>query len=57
MGGYYARHDGEDEQVAQAIADQYLVRRDETEDVSNLISEVLQIADRMETLVGIWGSD
>ncbi|MBU1264831.1 MAG: glycine--tRNA ligase subunit beta [Gammaproteobacteria bacterium] len=55
MGGYYARHDGEDEQVAQAIADQYLVRREETEDVSNLISEVLQIADRMETLVGIWG--
>jgi glycyl-tRNA synthetase beta chain len=55
MGGYYARHHGEDEQVAQAIADQYLVRRDETEDVSNLISEVLQIADRMETLVGIWG--
>jgi glycyl-tRNA synthetase beta chain len=55
MGGYYARHDGEDEQVAQAIADQYLVRREETEEVSNLISEVLQIADRMETLVGIWG--
>lgn len=55
MGGYYARHDGEDERVAQAIADQYLVRREETEDVSNLISEVLQVADRMETLVGIWG--
>jgi glycyl-tRNA synthetase beta chain len=55
MGGYYARHDGEDERVAQAIADQYLVRRDETEEVSNLISEVLQIADRTETLVGIWG--
>jgi glycyl-tRNA synthetase beta chain len=55
MGGYYARHDGEDEWVAQAIADQYLVRRDETEDASNLIGEVLQIADRMETLVGIWG--
>jgi glycyl-tRNA synthetase beta chain len=55
MGGYYARHDGEEVQVAQAISDQYLVRRDETEDVSNLISEVLQIADRMETLVGIWG--
>jgi glycyl-tRNA synthetase beta chain len=55
MGGYYARHDGEDARVAQAIADQYLVRRDETEDVSNLVSEVLQIADRIETLVGIWG--
>jgi glycyl-tRNA synthetase beta chain len=55
MGGYYARHDGEDESVAQAIADQYLVRREETEAVSNLVSEVLQITDRMETLVGIWG--
>jgi len=55
MGAYYARHDGEDEAVAQAIADQYLVRREETEAVSNLVSEVLQIADRMETLVGIWG--
>ena len=55
MGGYYASHDGEAEQVAQAIADQYLVRRDETEHASNLIGEVLQIADRMETLVGIWG--
>ncbi len=55
MGGYYARHDGEDESVAQAIADQYLLRRDETEAVTNVVSEVLQIADRMETLVGIWG--
>lgn len=55
MGGYYARHDGEDERVAQAIADQYLVRREETGAVTNLVSEVLQIADRMETLVGIWG--
>src|SRR5512139_2325192 len=55
MGGYYARHDGEDEWVAQAIADQYLVRRDEIEDATNLIGEVLQIADRMEPLVGIWG--
>ncbi|MFN3750615.1 MAG: glycine--tRNA ligase subunit beta [Thiobacillus sp.] len=55
MGGHYARHDGEDERVAQAIADQYRVRRDETGAVSNLVSEVLQIADRIETLVGIWG--
>ena len=55
MGGYYARYHGEDERVAQAIADQYLVRRDETEDVSNVVSLILQIADRMETLVGIWG--
>ncbi|MFA9440888.1 glycine--tRNA ligase subunit beta [Uliginosibacterium sp. sgz301328] len=55
MGGYYARHDGEDAQVADAIATQYLVRRDETTAVSNLVGEALTIADRVETLVGIWG--
>ncbi|MDA8129803.1 MAG: glycine--tRNA ligase subunit beta [Betaproteobacteria bacterium] len=55
MGGYYARHDGEDEQVAEAIADQYRVRRDEAGEATNLIAEALQIADRMETLAGIWG--
>ncbi len=55
MGGYYARHDGEDERVAQAIADQYLLRLDEGKWGANLVSEILQIADRMETLVGIWG--
>jgi glycyl-tRNA synthetase beta chain len=54
MGGYYARHDGENELVAQAIADQYVVRRDDIESASNLIAESLLIADRVETLVGIW---
>ena len=55
MGGYYARHDGENEMVAQAIADQYVLKRDETADGSNLISAALVLADRAETLVGIWG--
>ncbi len=54
MGGYYARHDGEQPSVAQAIAEQYVVRRDDTEFASNLVSESLLIADRVETLVGIW---
>ena len=54
MGGYYARHDGEHESVAQAIADQYIVKRDDEESASNLVSESLLIADRVETLVGIW---
>jgi glycyl-tRNA synthetase beta chain len=54
MGGYYARHDGEHESVAQAITDQYIVKRDEEESASNLVSESLLIADRVETLVGIW---
>jgi glycyl-tRNA synthetase beta chain len=57
MGSYYARHDGEDSQVADAIADQYLVRRDDLDDLidaSNQVSESLLIADKVETLVGIW---
>lgn len=54
MGGYYARHDGEQPEVAQAIAEQYVVRRDDAEIASNLVAESLLIADRVETLVGIW---
>ena len=54
MGGYYARHDGEEESVAQAIEDQYLLQR-EISAAANLISVALDIADRVETLVGIWG--
>ena len=56
MGGYYARHDGEAEEVAQAIAEQYLNRRgtgDET--TSAPVAAALVLADRAETLVGIWG--
>ena len=54
MGSYYARHDGEDEQVAIAIADQYLLKSSQ-ENANNLVSACLTIADRVETLVGIWG--
>jgi glycyl-tRNA synthetase beta chain len=54
MGSYYAKHDGENNFVAEAIADQYLVRRDDLNDASNLVSESLLIADKTETLVGIW---
>ena len=55
MGGYYAKHDGEDDRVSQAIADQYVLKRDDTSDASNLISASLVLADRAETLIGIWG--
>lgn len=54
MGSYYARHDGEDHLVAQAIGDQYLLQREHT-DAANLVSAALDIADRAETLIGIWG--
>ncbi len=55
MGGYYARHDGEHTEVAQAIADQYLMSPDHRSNKSNMVSSVLVLADRVETLVGIWG--
>ena len=55
MGGYYAIHDGEPPDVAGAIRGQYVNRRGESDDAVNLVSEALLIADRAETLVGIWG--
>ena len=55
MGGYYARADGEHALVAEALSDQYRLRFEETEDPANLVSMSLFIADRVETLVGIWG--
>ena len=57
MGGYYARHDGEAEPVARAIETQYLNRRggEGEAEASNPVGDALLIADRVETLVGIWG--
>ena len=55
MGGYYAAHDGEMPDVAAAIRGQYLNRRGESDGAANLVGEALLIADRAETLVGIWG--
>ncbi|MES2888281.1 MAG: glycine--tRNA ligase subunit beta [Pseudomonadota bacterium] len=57
MGGYYARHDGEHEAVAHAIETQYLNRRDaaDTDPSIHGVAQALLIADRVETLVGIWG--
>ena len=55
MGRYYALADGEDAKVANAIGDQYRNRIDENSDPENLVGLALFIADRIETLVGIWG--
>lgn len=55
IGSYYATGDGEPAEVAQAIADQYLVRFDATVTANNLTSVALFIAERVETLIGIWG--
>ncbi len=55
MGGYYADHDGEAPAVARAIAAQYVNRRGAQDAATNLVGEALLLADRVETLVGIWG--
>jgi glycyl-tRNA synthetase beta chain len=55
MGRYYALADGEDAKVANAIGDQYRNRIDENSDPDNPVAFALFIADRIETLVGIWG--
>ena len=55
MGRYYALADGEAPTVADAIGYQYKIRLDEHSDPANLVSMCLFVADRTETLVGIWG--
>ncbi len=55
MGYYYALHDGEDEAVARALQEQYLPRFSGDAIPATLLGCILAIADRMDTLVGIFG--
>src|SRR5690606_15814545 len=55
MGAYYAQADGEHADVVQALRRQYRIRLDEPVDAASLIGAILFIAERAETLVGIWG--
>ncbi|AME23914.1 MULTISPECIES: glycine--tRNA ligase subunit beta [Burkholderiaceae] len=55
MGTYYARHDGEPEEVALACSEHYQPRFSGDETPSNGVSSAVALADKLETLVGIWG--
>ncbi|MBO4790459.1 MAG: glycine--tRNA ligase subunit beta, partial [Oxalobacter sp.] len=55
MGTYYARHDGESEEVAMACAEHYQPRFAGDALPTTLTGTILAIADKLETLVGIWG--
>ncbi|GAB4401963.1 MAG: glycine--tRNA ligase subunit beta [Rhodoferax sp.] len=55
MGGYYARHDGLGEAVAQAIEDHYKPRFAGDALPRGLVGVVLALADKLETLVGLFG--
>ena len=55
MGGYYARHDGLSEDVALAIEDHYKPRFAGDELPRNQAGVVVALADKLETLVGMFG--
>lgn len=55
MGAYYATTDGEPADVAQALRDQYRIRLDAPVSDHTLTSAILFMAERAETLIGIWG--
>ncbi|HEY1608541.1 MAG TPA: glycine--tRNA ligase subunit beta, partial [Paraburkholderia sp.] len=55
MGTYYARHDGEPEAVALACTEHYQPRFSGDALPANTTSIVVALADKLETLVGIWG--
>lgn len=55
MGTYYARHDGEPEDVALAIEGHYHPRFSGDTLPVNAVGTALALADKMETIVGIWG--
>lgn len=55
MGGYYAQGDKEATDVVEALKSQYRIRIDSPVTKEQLTSSILFMADRAETLVGIWG--
>ncbi|GHC29127.1 glycine--tRNA ligase subunit beta [Aidingimonas halophila] len=54
MGCYYARHDGEADEVAQALYEQYLPRFADDEIPQSQAGLALALADRLDTLTGIF---
>lgn len=54
MGAYYAAGDGEPDSVVQALRTQYRNRYDTPVSQDDLTAATLFIAERAETLVGIW---
>ena len=55
MGRYYARHDGEPDAVADAIAEHYLPRFAGDRLPESPVSCCVALADKLDTIVGIFG--
>ncbi len=55
MGMHYARHDGEDEEVAVALNEQYMPRFAGDELPKSLVACSVALSDKFDTLTGIFG--
>ena len=55
MGRYYAAHDGENPEVAATCSEHYMPRFAGDALPQTAIGTILAIADKLETLIGIWG--
>ena len=55
MGTYYARHDGEANEVALAISEHYQPRFAGDALPATMTGTIVALADKLETLIGIWG--
>ena len=55
MGAYYAQGDAEPAEVVQALAGQYRIRLEAPVTAASAIPAILFMADRAESIVGIWG--
>jgi glycyl-tRNA synthetase beta chain len=54
MGAHYARHDGEDEAVAQAVLEHYAPQGPADRCPSAPVSVAVALADKLDTLAGFW---
>lgn len=57
MGRYYALHDGEDAEVADAIRDHYAPQGPDDAVPTAPVSVAVALADKFDTLAGFWGID
>jgi len=57
MGAYYARNDGLDSDVAQAIAEHYSPLGPTDDVPASVLGKVVALADKLDTLVGFWMID
>jgi len=54
LGGEYARHDGEPDEVCHAIQEQYLPPAMEGEIPPSMLGKILSLADRLDTIVAFF---